>query len=87
MPRGASNRIPGRSLAVREYGQWLDAMSEREYDSWRTRYSRTSSRVNIESLEDCILSFDQELEEYLQMNREAGFRSGGPFTLIQLEKG
>lgn len=85
MPREASDRIPGRSLAVREYGQWIDAMSECEYDSRRTRYNRTSSRVNIESFEDCIFSFDQELEEYLQMNREAGFRSGGPFTLIRLD--
>lgn len=76
MPRGYASRVTGRDFAVREYAQWLNAMSDREYDTIRNGYNTRGARRNIETFEDSLRSFDRELQEYLRMNRAAGFRSG-----------
>ncbi len=82
MPRRSPSRLTGRNFAVGEYARWLDAMSDRDYDTLRSRYNSHGGRRNIETFEDSLRSFDTELCEYLQINREAGYRSGQHYAAI-----
>ncbi len=87
MPHGTASRVTGRNFAVREYAQWLNAMSDRQYNTMRNGYHARGGRRNVETFEDSLRSFDRELGEYLQMNRAAGFRSGRCSALVEAHGG